>query len=141
MDALKDQEESSAPITVVIADDNELNRFVAQKLLDRWGFPTVTAENGEEAVEAWKEYGPCIVLMDVQMPIMDGIEATRKIRECEEEHRVAQRSPIIALTADAEQKTMLNIIAAGMDDRIIKPFDPPTLQALLNHHTSKLNQG
>ncbi|MBL6645723.1 MAG: response regulator [Flavobacteriales bacterium] len=141
MDALKDPEESSAPITVVIADDNELNRFVAQKLLDRWGFPTVTAENGEEAVEAWIEYSPCIVLMDVQMPIMDGIEATRKIREYEEEHRVAQRSPIIALTADAEQKTMLNIIAAGMDDRIIKPFDPPTLQALLNHHTSKLNQG
>ncbi|MCH1582191.1 MAG: response regulator [Flavobacteriales bacterium] len=134
------QEEPSGPMKVVIADDNELNRFVARKLLERWGFEAIKAEDGKEAFEAWQQHHPCIVLMDVQMPVMDGIEATRKIREYEEESRVVHRSPIIALTADAEKKTMLNIIAAGMDDRIIKPFDPPALQALLKHHTSKLNK-
>ena len=139
--AIHNPKESPLLMTVIIADDNELNRFVARKLLERWGFATITAVDGQEALDAWKQHRPCLVLMDVQMPIMDGIEATRKIRECEEEHCVAQRSPIIALTADAEKKTMLNIIAAGMDDRIIKPFDPPALQALLKHHAFKLTQG
>ena len=68
--------------------------------------------------------------MDVQMPEMDGIEATRKIRS-EEMRTGVQRSPILALTADAEEKTFDRILASGMDNRILKPFDPPALKDIL----------
>lgn len=115
---------------ILLTDDNELNRFVASKLLSRWGFEVIEAKNGLEAIEAWKNQGPCIILMDVQMPEMDGIEATRHIRY-EEEKQSVLRSPIIALTADAEEKTLERILACGMDDRIVKPFDPPALRGII----------
>ncbi len=123
---------------ILLADDNELNRFVACKLLERWGYTVVEALDGEAAVEAWKKMKPCIILMDVQMPNMDGVEATQKIRDLELGLPGLPKSPIIALTADAEEKTLLRVLAAGMDDRIIKPFDPPTLQALLVQYTKRL---
>ena len=115
---------------ILLTDDNELNRFVASKLLSRWGFEVIEAKDGLEAIKAWKDQGPCIILMDVQMPEMDGIEATRHIRY-EEEKQGILRSPIIALTADAEEKTLERILACGMDDRIVKPFDPPALRGII----------
>lgn len=115
---------------ILLTDDNELNRFVASKLLSRWGFEVIEAKDGLEAIDAWKRQGPCIILMDVQMPNMDGIEATRHIRYSEEKEG-ALRSPIIALTADAEEKTLERILACGMDDRIVKPFDPPALRGII----------
>ena len=115
---------------ILLTDDNELNRFVASKLLSRWGFEVIEAKDGLEAIDAWKDQGPCIILMDVQMPEMDGIEATRHIRY-EEEKQGILRSPIIALTADAEEKTLERILACGMDDRIVKPFDPPALRGII----------
>ncbi len=119
---------SNCPI--LLTDDNELNRFVASKLLSRWGFEVIEAKNGREAVDTWSKHGPCVILMDVQMPEMDGIEATRKIRS-EEMRTGVQRSPILALTADAEEKTFDRILASGMDNRIVKPFDPPALKDIL----------
>lgn len=115
---------------VLLADDNELNRFVASKLLSRWGYDVVEAVDGLDAIEKWNELGPCIVLMDVQMPDMDGIEATEQIR-LQERERGWKRSPIIALTADAEEETHRRVLRAGMDDRIVKPFDTAALQTLL----------
>ena len=126
--SLNADERPNCPI--LLTDDNELNRFVASKLLSRWGFEVIEAENGREAVDAWSQHGPCIILMDVQMPEMDGIEATRKIRS-EELRKGIQRSPILALTADAEEKTFDRIMASGMDNRIVKPFDPPALKDIL----------
>ena len=85
---------------------------------------------------------PCIVLMDVQMPQMDGIQAATLIRQQEQKevnNGTLARSPIIALTADAEEKTLRRILAAGMDDRIIKPFDPTALQAILNGYSTSTN--
>ncbi|MGB0171960.1 MAG: ATP-binding protein [Flavobacteriales bacterium] len=123
--------EQQHPCPILLADDNELNRFVASKLLARWGFDVREATNGREAIESWQEIGPCIILMDVQMPEMDGIDATRHIRS--EEHRQGiRRSPILALTADAEQATFEKIMDCGMDDRIVKPFDPPALKGIMD---------
>ena len=122
--------EASLTCPILLTDDNELNRFVASKLLSRWGFAVIEAKNGLEAIDAWEDQGPCIILMDVQMPKMDGIEATRHIRY-EEEKQGMLRSPIIALTADAEEKTLERILACGMDDRIVKPFDPPALRGII----------
>ncbi len=122
---------SDAPAhPVLLADDNELNRFVASKLLSRWGYEVVEAVNGQEALAAWRDMGPCVILMDVQMPEMDGIEATKHIRRLESERHLA-RSPIIALTADAEESTFKRVLAAGMDDRVVKPFDTAALQSIL----------
>lgn len=126
--ALDNDASSNCPI--LLTDDNELNRFVASKLLSRWGFEVIEAKNGREAVDAWAKHGPCIILMDVQMPEMDGIEATRKIRS-EEMRTGVQRSPILALTADAEEKTYDRILSSGMDNRIVKPFDPPALKDII----------
>ena len=119
------------PCPILLADDNELNRFVASKLLTRWGFEVKEATNGQEAIEVWHEHSPCIILMDVQMPEMDGIDATRHIRS-EELRQGIRRSPILALTADAEEATFSRIMDCGMDDRIVKPFDPPALRGIMD---------
>lgn len=123
---------------ILIADDNELNRFVASKLLIRWGYEVTEAVNGKEAIEAWENEGACLILMDVQMPVMDGIEATVWIRN-QERARGLTRSPILALTADAEEQTYQRIIAADMDDRIVKPFDPTALRTLIERMASKMS--
>lgn len=125
------KDERQHPCPILLADDNELNRFVASKLLTRWGFDVKEATNGKEAIEGWQEHGPCIILMDVQMPEMDGIDATRHIRS-EELRQGIRRSPILALTADAEESTFKRIMGCGMDDRIVKPFDPPALKGIMD---------
>ena len=125
------KDERQHPCPILLADDNELNRFVASKLLSRWGFDVKEATNGKEAIEGWQEHGPCIILMDVQMPEMDGIDATRHIRS-EELRQGIRRSPILALTADAEESTFKRIMGCGMDDRIVKPFDPPALKGIMD---------
>jgi len=124
-------QEQQHPCPILLADDNELNRFVASKLLARWGFDVKEATNGREAIDSWQELGPCIILMDVQMPEMDGIDATRHIRS-EELSQGIRRSPILALTADAEEATFNRIMDCGMDDRIVKPFDPPALKGIMD---------
>ena len=129
--------EMEKKVPILLADDNELNRFVACKLLGRWNYDVVEAEDGVEALEKWKSMAPCIILMDIQMPRMDGIEATGQIRAMEQESALP-RSPIIALTADAEEKTLMRLLGAGMDDRVIKPFDPPALRAILDEAKLKL---
>ena len=79
-----------------------------------------------------------IIFTDFSMPVMDGIEATVWIRNQERE-RGLTRSPILALTADAEEQTYKRIIAADMDDRIVKPFDPTALRTLIERMASKMS--
>lgn len=133
-------ESKASACPILLADDNDLNRFVASKLLMRWGYEVHEATDGTEAIEIWQSLGPCLILMDVQMPKMDGIEATEHIRR-EEKQRNLTPSPIIALTADAEDKTYRRILACGMDERIVKPFDPPTLKALIERIISSAAVG
>jgi signal transduction histidine kinase/CheY-like chemotaxis protein/HPt (histidine-containing phosphotransfer) domain-containing protein len=119
---------SKPPILVV--DDNEINRMVAVEHLKHLGCVADTASNGAEAVDAVSHKDYALVLMDCQMPVMDGYNATRAIRQRERDHRLT-RLPIIALTAHVLDGEREKVLAAGMDEHMPKPVHPQTLQALL----------
>lgn len=118
-------------VRVLLAEDNEINRMIATEQLRKLGYDCTPAVNGQEAFEKWKAEGFEVVLMDCQMPEVDGFEATRRIRE-EESARAASgatnaRTRIIALTANALKGDREACLAAGMDDYVSKPIDFPTL--------------
>jgi len=115
---------------VLVAEDNAVNRLFLAALLDRMGHRAHFVENGLEALQAVQEHAFDIVLMDVHMPVMDGIAATEAIRQLEDR---AARLPIVALTADAYADTRTRCLAAGMDDVLVKPLGLPELQALFQH--------
>ncbi|HEY7923537.1 MAG TPA: response regulator, partial [Vicinamibacteria bacterium] len=114
---------------VLVAEDNEVNQKVAAKILEKLGFGVELAENGKQALAACARRRYDAVLMDGQMPGMDGYEATRKIRE--RETRGARRVPIIAMTASAMKGDREKCLEAGMDDYITKPVTPDALEAVL----------
>ncbi len=114
-----DQQLSALPgrtVRVLIADDDDVNLKLTIKLLNKAGYETDTAHNGQEAIEKLQQQTFDVVLMDMQMPVMDGLEATRKIRELEID------IPIIALTANAFESDRKNCINAGMNDYLSKPL-------------------
>lgn len=110
---------------VLIAEDNEINRFVMKKLLNRWGITSDFAENGEIAVEKIKSTRYDIVFMDIRMPVLDGIKATRIIRDMN--NGQFKDLPIFALTATIVKQEIQEIIDSGMNDYISKPFVPTEL--------------
>lgn len=103
---------------ILIADDNAMNRLVASTILNNYGAIIKTAENGQEAYELLKKEAIDLVLMDIQMPVMDGIEATARIRK-----EISKDLPIIALTAYAIKGDDEKFLGAGMDDYLSKPFE------------------
>jgi two-component system sensor histidine kinase/response regulator len=105
---------------VLLAEDVKLNQILTQKLLARSGYQIDIAENGLQAIEAIQNAEYDVILMDVQMPKMDGIEATRHIRAMPNSK---SQVTIIALTARAEDNTEDELRAAGMDDYISKPIN------------------
>jgi CheY-like chemotaxis protein len=105
---------------VLLAEDVKLNQILTQRLLARSGYQIDIAENGIEAVEAMKGADYDVILMDVQMPQMDGIEATKQIRQLPGTKKFV---PIIALTAQADVNTEGELRAAGMDDYVSKPIN------------------
>ena len=113
---------------VLLAEDNPINREVAIELLAGAGLQVEVAENGRQAIERVLEGGHALVLMDMQMPEMDGLEATRAIRALPPERQL----PILGMTANAFDVDRAACLAAGMDDFVSKPVDPPVLFALLN---------
>ncbi|MDD5286645.1 MAG: ATP-binding protein [Desulfuromonadaceae bacterium] len=121
-----------APLDILLADDVEINRVLMQAILGPHGHQITFAENGREALQAYKTKQFNVVLMDVQMPEMDGLQATRAIREYE---RATARSipvPIIAMTAFAGNEDRQVCLNAGMDDYLTKPVKPAQLLQLLN---------
>lgn len=112
-------------LDVLIAEDNEVNQIVFTQILLDLGIDFKIANNGEEAVTLWKEHRPAIVLMDVSMPVMNGHEATREIRQLEQD--TTYRTPICAITAHALRGDKEDCIAAGMDDYLSKPVSPDML--------------
>ncbi|KXS31892.1 MAG: Multi-sensor hybrid histidine kinase [Candidatus Gallionella acididurans] len=112
---------------LLLVEDNEINRQVAQELLEGFGLDVTTAENGEEAIAILKEAEFDGVLMDMQMPVMDGVTATREIRK---DPRFS-RLPIIALTANVMVTEQNEFLDAGITDHIGKPIDPDRLAATL----------
>ncbi len=112
---------------VLLVDDNELNRQVATELLHEAGLVVDTAENGQVAVERIRNHAYDLVLMDMQMPVMDGIEATLEVREQPD----LAGLPIIAMTANALAEDRERCLAAGMNDHLAKPIEPEILWAKL----------
>ena len=116
---------TSSPVTsrrVLLVEDNEINRRVALGLLRSRGHQVLVAENGQEAVDTMAKHEFDVVLMDMQMPIMDGYEATATIRK--REHQTGGHIPIVAMTAEALKGDRERCLAAGMDDYVSKPIDP-----------------
>ena len=122
---------SSVELQVLVVDDNALNLMVAQKLVERLGHNVVTAVNGEDAIAQWKRHTPDVVLMDLQMPVMDGLEATRAIRAQSKAQGLGHQR-IVALTADAEARTRTEAFEAGVDEVVVKPADAITLHRVLH---------
>ena len=106
--------------TVLLAEDNPVNRKVVATLLGQMGYRVVLATSGIEALQATREHRLDLVLMDVQMPLLSGLEAAQKIRE--EERGTGRRVPIIALTARAMKGDEESCLAAGMDGYLTKPL-------------------
>jgi signal transduction histidine kinase/DNA-binding response OmpR family regulator len=109
---------------VLLAEDHEVNQMLAVELLGRWGCRVDVVVNGAEAVRAVERTDYALVLMDCQMPVMDGFEATRAIRDAEPAGR---HVPIVAMTANVMQGDRERCLAAGMDDYVSKPIDPETM--------------
>jgi len=119
-------------LTALLVEDNPANQLVGTKLLERLGYDVDVAGDGYEAVSAFASRHYDVVLMDCQMPGMDGYDASRRIRSDEAPD---QRTPIVALTAGASNGDRERCLAAGMDDYITKPVRPETLAAVLRRWT------
>jgi signal transduction histidine kinase/DNA-binding response OmpR family regulator len=120
---------------ILLAEDNLVNQKVAVRLLEMMGYDVAVAADGQAAVDAWQEHGFDLILMDCQMPQMDGYEATRNIRRREAGRC---RIPIVALTADAMKEAEPNCRAAGMDDYLSKPINRDQLEACLARHLPRI---
>lgn len=122
--------DATAQQPVLLVEDNPVNRQVAQRLLTLAGITYESAENGKEALEKMNAGQFAVVLMDCQMPIMDGYTATRKRREYEAEHGLP-RVPIVAMTANAMLGDREKCLDAGMDDYMSKPLNRALLESTL----------
>lgn len=120
-------------LDVLLVEDNEMNQLVATNFLQNWHAKVDYAVNGIEAVERVREKDYDIVLMDLQMPEMDGYEATEYIRALPEEKY--KDLPIVALTASALLDVKGKVLESGMNDYLVKPFDPTDLYAKIVRHT------
>ncbi len=114
---------------VLLVEDNPVNQAVADRMLQRVGVRVTLAEDGRTAVDAAQRRKFDLVLMDVQMPVMDGLEATRRMRA--DQQAKSEHTPIIALTANAMPHEREQCLAAGMDDFLPKPFTSAQLHSLL----------
>ncbi|HTI97496.1 MAG TPA: response regulator [Dongiaceae bacterium] len=123
--------------TVLLAEDNEINREVATEILTELGYQYRWARNGREAVEAFQKGAVDLILMDCQMPEVDGYEATQIIRTLEIGQANGRRIPIVALTAHAAKSDRNECLAAGMDDYLTKPIDPAALATMLQKWISR----
>src|ERR1019366_6485436 len=121
---------------LLVAEDNEMNQFVTQEILKRAGCTCDIAGDGALTVEAFKRGKYSLILMDCQMPNMDGLEATRQIRRIELSQGKSARIPIIALTAEAISGDREKCLAAGMDGYVTKPINSKELLAEILRHSN-----
>jgi len=127
--------EAPVNLTILLAEDNPINQKVALINLHKAGHSVDVAANGIEAVNLFRKKRYDLILMDVQMPEMDGIEATVKIRE--DEHQLGYRTPIVAMTANTLESDRDICFEAGMDDFITKPFRTEHLNEVINRCLNK----
>jgi len=128
-------EQRRQSLRILLAEDNAINQKLAVTLLHKAGYSAVTADNGLQAVEAVKQTPYHLILMDVQMPVMDGFEAVEQIRRLE---GASRHTPIIAMTAHAMKGDRERCLEAGMDDYISKPLEPQELFDKIEHWTENI---
>ena len=121
--------------SILLVEDNKLNQILATAMLENWGTKVVVAGNGQEAVEILEKNSFDIILMDIQMPIMDGMTASKVIRE-----RLQITTPILALSANVIKGIVEKCEEAGMQGYISKPFEPDELLKKIGHFISKNNK-
>ncbi len=128
---------SQTILSVLVAEDNAVNQLLATRLLEKRGHRVVVTANGREALEALAKDRFDLVLMDVQMPEMDGLQATRLLREKEKEKADGFHQPVFALTAHAMKGDQERCVAAGMDGYLTKPIGPQELDAILDIYVAR----
>ena len=126
-----------APARILIVDDVTANRELVNVMLSVFGHVLTEASSGQEAVDAAVRQPFDLILMDLQMPGMDGLAATRAIRATSEANRT---TPIVALSANAMATHVAECAAAGMDDHIAKPIDPMTLLSKVAYWTTVVDE-
>jgi signal transduction histidine kinase/ActR/RegA family two-component response regulator len=126
------------PLQVLLAEDNTVNSRVARYMLEKMGHHVRQVANGEETLAAWSEGGYDVVLMDCQMPVKDGYQTTREIRQREGRDT---HTPIVAMTANAMKGDRDLCLEAGMDDYLCKPVDPEALRAALERWSERAREG
>jgi CheY-like chemotaxis protein len=128
-------------LRVLVAENNQVNARLAVLLLQKMGCDTDIAANGKQAIQMHQKHAYDTILMDCQMPVMDGYEAARRIRELEIQSGAAQSTcRIIAMTASAMPGDRMRCLEAGMDDYLAKPFDVSFLHDLLSRFAQEKHQ-
>lgn len=117
--------------TVLVVEDNPVNRLIATEMLRSLGLDSVEAEDGERALVAMAKYRVDLILMDLQMPVLDGYGAAKRIREIED-RKGSPRVPIVALTANAYDEDAARVVAVGMDAHLSKPYTREKLSEVLS---------
>ncbi|HEY0077102.1 MAG TPA: response regulator [Pyrinomonadaceae bacterium] len=120
-------------MTVMVVEDFEDNRFMMRRLLEMSGYRVVEAINGQEAVEKARRELPDLILMDLSLPLLDGLAATRRIREQEQLKKV----PIVAVSAHDTADFHAEALAAGCNEYVTKPIDFDQLESLLSRLTAR----
>ena len=128
---------AAARAQVLLVEDNPINQVVALEFLSLMGLRSRLASNGLEAVDACMQAAPDLVLMDIQMPGMDGLECARRLRELQARAELPH-FPILALTAHALESDVKASLAAGMDEHLTKPLDFTALRGRLDHWLGRL---
>ncbi|MBA3011375.1 MAG: response regulator [Desulfobacula sp.] len=129
---------SATILNILLAEDNKMNQKVATNMLKKLGHTVTIAENGKEAVDLYQTNQFHLILMDGQMPVMDGLEATRAIREIENKKPAPRpHIPIVALTANAMKGDKELFLASGMDDYITKPIKRKALEDAIIHSMAR----
>ncbi|MBW8324944.1 MAG: response regulator [Prolixibacteraceae bacterium] len=119
-------------LNILLVEDNLLNQRVVTYSLKKFNHEVTIANNGVEAIERFREQKFHVILMDIMMPVMDGLEATVKIREEERINGISERTPIIALTANTMDNDRDKCISYGMDEFMAKPFDIEKLNLIFS---------
>ena len=124
--------ESGSKLKILLAEDNIINQKVAILNLEKLGHSVITVESGEMAIEKFSSETPDVIFMDIHMPDMDGVEATKRIRELERGKNVNFRIPIVAMTANTLKNDKEIFVTSGMDDYLTKPFNESDLVRVIS---------
>lgn len=126
------------PLRILLVEDHPINQMIATNLLEKNGHKVVLAKDGQEAVDLFPTASWDMVLMDVQMPVLGGLEATKIIRAAEP---AGQHTPIVAMTANTSDADRDECLASGMDDHLAKPISAAALLQVLARFVNISNAG